>query len=163
MELNALLRESLTGLMRELVDGPEGELAFITNVGDRGFIRSLALLSAADASARPGGRSSVAAHVQHVRYGFELMNRWVRGDANAFADATWAKSWGTQEVTEAEWRDLVAGLERETRNWMRALGEPREWDSVTLSGAVSSVAHLAYHIGAIRQLVPAASGPKAND
>jgi hypothetical protein len=163
MELNALLRDSLAGLMRELVDGPEGDLAFITNVGDPGFIRSLARLSAADASLRPGGRSSVAGHVQHVRYGFELMNRWIRGDANAFADATFAQSWGTQQVSDAEWTALVAALERETRDWMHALAEPREWDAVSLSGAISSIAHLAYHIGAIRQLAPASAGPAAKD
>jgi hypothetical protein len=32
-----------------------------------------------------------------------------------------------------------------------------------LSGAMGSVAHLAYHLGAIRQLVAAASGPRARD
>jgi hypothetical protein len=155
-------RDSLVGLLRELVDGPPGDTAFIVNPGDRGVLRSVAQLSAAQASARPGGRSSVAAHVQHLRYGFELLNRWARGE-NPFAEATYAKSWGMQQVTDAEWRDLRAALEREVRAWMTAISERQDWDSMTSSGAMSSVAHLAYHFGAIRQLAPAASGPPARD
>ena len=158
----ALFREALVGLLRELVDGPPGDVAFIVNPGDRGILRSLAQFPAADASARPGGRSSVAAHVQHLRYGFELLNRWARGE-NPFAEATYAKSWGQQQVTDDEWRDLRAALDREVRAWMTVVSERQDWDSMTLSGAMSSVAHLAYHLGAIRQLVPGASGPAARD
>jgi hypothetical protein len=157
-----LFRDALVGLLRELIDGPPGDVAFIVNPGDRGILRSLAQLSASDASARPGGRSSVAAHVQHLRYGFELLNRWARGE-NPFAEATYAKSWGQQQVSDEEWRDLRAALDREARAWMSAVSERQDWDSMMLSGAMSSVAHLAYHLGAIRQLVPAASGPPARD
>jgi len=157
-----LFREALVGLLRELVDGPPGETAFIVNPGDRGILRSLAQVSATDASARPEGRSSVAAHVQHLRYGFELLNRWARGE-EPFADAKWAASWRMQEVTSDEWRELIAALEREARAWMSALSLRQDWDSTMASGAMSSVAHLAYHLGAIRQLVPAASGPPARD
>jgi hypothetical protein len=105
----------------------------------------------------------VAAHTQHVRYGFELLNRWIRGDDNAFADADFARSWGTQTVTDAEWRELREALERETRAWTSALEAPRDWDPVRLGGAIGSVAHLAYHIGAIRQVARSTSGPPATD
>jgi hypothetical protein len=163
MELDALLRRTLRDLLRELVDGPPGEFAFVLNPGDRGLIGSLAQLSAAEASARPNGRSSVAAHTQHVRYGFELLSRWIGGDDNAFAGADFARSWGTQAVGDAEWQTLRDGLEQETRNWGAALDAPREWDRLTLGAAIGSVAHLAYHIGAIRQLAKPASGPPASD
>jgi len=158
----AVFREALVGLLRELVDGPPGDVAFIVNPGDPGILASLARLSAADVSVRPGGRSSVAAHVQHLRYGFELLNRWARGE-NPFAEATYARSWGLQQVSDEEWRELRSALDREVRSWMSAVSERQDWDSMTLSGAMSSVAHLAYHLGAIRQLVAAASGPAARD
>src|SRR5687768_11656128 len=157
-----LFREALVGLLRELVDGPPGDVAFIVNPGDPGLIRSLGRISATDASARPGGRSSVAAHVHHLRYGFELLNRWARGE-NPFADANWGASWRMQEVTDDEWRELIATLEREARAWMSALSLRQDWDSTKVSGAMSSVAHLAYHLGAIRQVIPAASGPRSKD
>jgi len=157
-----LFREALVGLLRELVDGPPGDVAFIVNPGDPGLIRSLGRISATDASARPGGRASVAAHVHHLRYGFELLNRWARGE-NPFADANWGASWRMQEVTDDEWRELIATLEREARAWMSALSLRQDWDSTMVSGAMSSVAHLAYHLGAIRQVIPAASGPRSKD
>ena len=158
-----LLPDVLRNLLRELFDGPPGEFAFIVNPGDHGLVGSLAALSAADASARPGGRSSVAAHAQHLRYGFSLLNRWIRGDDHAFDNAAYAESWGRQQVNEDEWRDLRDGLAGEVHAWAEALATPREWNALTLGGAVSSVAHLAYHLGAIRQIAPAVAGPKAKD
>jgi hypothetical protein len=127
------------------------------------MLRSLAQLSAADASVRRNGRSSVAAHVQHVAYGFELLNRWAAGDENAFAEATYARSWERQQVTDDEWRDLLHRFEPQARAWMSAVERRDAWDFVSLSAAISSVAHLAYHLGAIRQLVATASGPRAAD
>ena len=158
----ALFRQALAGLLHELVDGPPGDVAFIVNQGDPGILASLARLSAADVSARPGGRSSVAAHVHHLHYGFSLLNRWACGET-PFADANWAASWRMQQVTDDRWRELRAALDREVHSWMSAVSERQDWDSMALSGAMSSVAHLAYHLGAIRQLVPAASGPPATD
>ena len=159
MELASLLPQVLRSLLREIVDGPPGDMAFIVNPGDPGLIGSLAALPASQASARVGGRSSVAAHVQHLRYGFSLMNRWATGDQNAFADASAAESWSHQQVNDEEWRALRDGFEREARTWINRLDAPRTWDEVTLSGFVSSVAHTAYHMGAIRQLVPAPGRP----
>ncbi|HEV8394053.1 MAG TPA: hypothetical protein VGQ37_07245 [Vicinamibacterales bacterium] len=154
MELDALLPQVLTSLFREIVHGPPGDLALVVNPGDPGLIGSLAALPASQASARPGGRSSVAAHVQHLRYGLTLLNRWASGDQNAFADSSFAESWSHQQVNDDEWRLLRQAFEDEARQWQARLEAPREWDPVTLSGFMSSVAHTAYHMGAIRQLVP---------
>jgi hypothetical protein len=35
--------------------------------------------------------------------------------------------------------------------------------AMPLGAAIGSVAHLGYHLGAIRQLVPSAAGPRATD
>ena len=59
------------------------------NPGDEGLIRSLEKLSAADASALTATGSSIAAHVDHVRYGLSLMNRWSQGE-NPFDSADWS-------------------------------------------------------------------------
>ena len=134
----------------------------MVNPGDRGLRGSLARISASEASARPGGRSSVAAHVRHLHYGLELLNRWAGGE-DPFADADYAASWRRHEVTEAEWEALRSELEREVRRWIASTAEPRDWDAVRLGGTIGSAVHLAYHLGAIRQLVPSASGPRARD
>jgi DinB family protein len=158
----AVILRSLDATLGELLDGPSSGPGFVLNQGDRGLLGSLGALSADAASARPGGRSSIAAHVEHLRYCFELLNRSARGE-NPWAGANYATSWEHQQVTDAEWRILRNGLADEVRAWRAAWQEPREWDDVTMNNALSSAAHLAYHVGAIRQIDQAASGPKATD
>ena len=162
MDLATLLPQVLTGLFREVVFGPSGDMAFIVNPGDPGLVASLAALPASQASVRANGHPSVAGHVQHLRFGLSLLNRWAAGDANAFADASFAESWSHQEVTEDSWRALRQALEDEATQWLARLDTPRVWDATTLSGFVSSVAHTAYHMGAIRQLVRWSGGTGAS-
>ena len=101
MDFEPLFRDTVGGLLREVAEGPPAEPAFVLNPGDHGLLRSLARLSAAEASARTGGRSSIAAHVEHLRYGIELMNRWSRGE-NPFGDTNFAAAWSMQTVTDDE-------------------------------------------------------------
>lgn len=160
--LAGAVRDALTALLRELLDGPPGGGAFVLNPGDRGLIASLDRLSAEAASAQPGGRSSVAAHVDHLRYGFELRNRWAQGE-DPWSTANWAASWTRQQVTDEQWRTLRAAFADEARRWLQASGGPRKWNSTDLTEAMASTVHLAYHLGAIRQIAQAASGPPAGD
>ncbi len=158
----ALVHRSLDSLLRELLYGPPGQQAYVLNPGDAGLLASLDALSSEDASASPDGRSSIAAHVDHLRHGFSLMNRWFRGE-NPFGESDYAASWQRQRVSEDEWRALRAKLADEVRAWLDATAAPREWDDITLTGALSSAVHLAYHVGAIRQVNPKAKGPVAKD
>ena len=155
----ARLKQVLVTLLSEALYGPRGD-AFFLNSGDRGLLASLDLLSAESASARPGGRSSVASHVEHLRYGLELLNREARGES-LWATANWADAWTHQTVTEDQWRKLRADLAREAQEWLEVMKHPPAWEDVGLGSAVGSIPHLAYHLGAIRQLAQAASGPPA--
>jgi len=155
------LTVSLTTLFAELVDGaPSGGGAFVLNSGDVGLLRSLDTLSASDASRSTSGGATIAAHAQHVRYGLSLMNRWAREGGNPFADAKWDEAWKTSVVSEREWSEIRAGLRDESHQWLQALGSPRDVATVELSGMIASIAHLAYHLGAMRQIASAARGPR---
>ena len=156
--VTAELAQTLTTLLGELVDGPP-RFAYMLNQGDVGLLRSLDRLSAQAASASTDGGGTIAGHVQHLRYGLSLMNRWAAGE-NPFDDADWSASWKTTAVSEAEWQALRAGLRDEAHRWLAALGTPREVNRIELNGIVASVAHLAYHVGAIRQIDRAARGPE---
>jgi hypothetical protein len=150
---------TLTTLLAELVDGPPPSGGFMLNTGDPGLLRSLERLPAAAASATaPGGGSSIAAHVDHLRYGLSLMNRWAAGE-DPFRDADWSASWRRTSVTDAEWQELRAALRSEAHRWLDALRTPRDVSAVEINGIVGSIAHLAYHLGAIRQINPLARGP----
>src|SRR5262249_50027662 len=150
--------ETWTTLMGELVDGPPGRFAYMLNVGDQGLLRSLDKLSASDASRAVPGGASIAAHVEHLRYGLSLMNRWSAGE-NPFGDADWSASWKKTAVSDSEWRELRAALAGEARRWLEVLRTPRDLNAIELNGVVGSIAHLAYHLGAIRQINRASRGP----
>src|SRR6187401_1921239 len=155
------LSGTLATLFGELVDGanqPNG--AFILNSGDRGLLRSLETLSAADVSSSVNGGATIAAHAQHVRYGLSLMNRWAREGGNPFADATWDAAWTISVVDAGQWDEIRNGLREEAQRWRQVLETPREVADVQLSGMIASIAHLAYHVGAIRQISKSARGPR---
>jgi hypothetical protein len=152
------LGRTLTTLFGELVDGPPGNAAYMLNVGDVGLLRSLDKLSARDASASARGGATIAAHVDHLRYGLSLMNRWSAGE-NPFETADWSASWRKTSVTDAEWQQLRNDLRTEAQRWLEALQQPRDVEAVELNGIVGSIAHLAYHLGAIRQIDRTSRGP----
>lgn len=152
------LTKTLEILFSELMHGVSGQGGFMLNVGDHGMLRSLERLSAAEASAPTRTGSSIAAHVDHVRYGLSLMNRWSQGE-NPFADADWRASWKKTRVTDAEWEALRVQLRHEAARWLVVLRTPREVAGIELSGMVGSIGHLAYHLGAIRQINANARGP----
>jgi len=153
---------SLTALFSELVDGASTEegQAFMLNPGDAGLLRSLDAVSAEAASRSNASGASIAAHIEHLRYGLSLMNRWAAGE-NPFADADWSASWKKQRVTDAEWTTLRAALHDESRRWRDALRQPREIGDGDFKAMAGSIAHLAYHLGAIRQIDTATRGPTA--
>jgi len=124
---------------------------YVLNQGDDGLLASLDRLSAADASATHRGGASIAAHVDHLRYGFSLFNRWADGVSPPWPEMDWTASWRRTAASEAEWRTLREELRREVTRWVEA-----GW-------VVGSVAHLAYHLGAIRQIDRAIRGPSAED
>ncbi len=159
----AQIRRILRALFGELVKGAPPDAAYVLNPSDPGLIQSLENLSAEEASRIPAGRtSSVAAHVDHLRYGLELLNRWNDG-ADPFAEADYSASWGRTTVQEPEWTRLRAELRIQADDWSRALEDTRPLDDITLTGIVASVVHLAYHLGAIRQIAPQLAGPRAAD
>jgi hypothetical protein len=152
---------TLASLFAELADGanrPGG--AFVLNSGDAGLLASLDKLDASAASRSVNDGATIAAHAQHLRYGFGLMNHWAGEGGNPFADATWDEAWKISRVDASQWSEIRAGLRDECAQWREALGVPREVNGLELSGMVGSIAHLAYHLGAIRQIDRSARGPK---
>jgi hypothetical protein len=152
---------SLLGrLFSELADGTGDGGAFVLNSGDIGLLRSLDKLSAADASRSVNDGATIAAHAQHVRYGLSLMNRWAADGGNPFADAKWDEAWKISGVDAASWKDIRDALRAEAHRWLQALASPRDVTEIELMGMIGSIAHLGYHLGAIRQIDKQIRGPK---
>jgi hypothetical protein len=156
MNPDSIFLRALTKLLTEIFDGPPGNEAYLLNPGDPGLLRQLDSISAATASSRPmPGKTTIASHVDHVHYGFSLLNRWAAGEANPFADADWNASWQRATVTDEQWRSLRDKLRQAAAAWRSHVAARTEWDDVSAAGALSSAAHTAYHLGAIRQILAA--------
>ncbi len=155
-----VLAPVLAHIFRELTDGTSPEGGFVLNRGDSGLLASLDKLTAVDASRSTQGGATIAAHTAHLSFGLSLMDRWATEGGNPFTNARWQDAWTIGVVDEARWKEIRDELRDQVQRWDRALRQPREVIAVELSGMIGSVAHLAYHLGAIRQIHAGARGPK---
>jgi len=153
---DSVFQRALSNMLTEIFDGPPGQEAYLLNPGDSGLLRQLDSIDAAAASKRPmPGKTTIAAHVDHLHFGLSILNRWAAGDANAWAGADWNASWQRGTVTEDQWRTLRAGLRSEAEKWRKVVTTRTTWDDLAAAAALSTAAHTAYHLGAIRQILAA--------
>ena len=146
------ISSALVALASELTQGTAESGGFVLNRKDVGLVGSLDGLSAAQASHSAHGGATIAAHADHVAYGLSLLNRWSAGEQNPWATADWAQSWKRTSVTDAEWKTLREHVREEVRRFVAAVGVAREVGDLELKGIIGNIAHVAYHLGAIRQL-----------
>jgi hypothetical protein len=157
-EADGVFQRAVSKLLTEVFEGPPGQEAYILNPGDPGLHRQLEAISAATASRQSiPGKSPIAAHVHHLHFGMSVLTRWLAGEENPWAGADWNASWRLKTVTEDEWRALRQGLRKEADTWRKAVAARAEWDDLNAAAALSTIAHTAYHLGALRQILAAAA------
>jgi len=154
---------TLRTLYGELINGAPLSGSYMLNIGDAGLLASLDKISPADASRSSAGGATIAAHADHLRYGLSMMNRWGGGEKKPWEGADWTTSWRIARVTEEEWNDLCAALRKEATKWLEIAGEPKEFSPFELNVVMGNIAHVAYHLGAIRQIARATRGPTAEE
>lgn len=143
-------------VLRESLDGPSGPWThFVDNRPGAGFLGALDPLSAAEAS-RPVGGSSIAAHVHHIAFGMEVSAASLAGD-NEHRD--WSQSWIVSSVDEAAWKALVARFRAEYANLIGAIETHGAANEEALGAAIGVIAHVAYHLGAVRQKLATVKNP----
>jgi hypothetical protein len=151
---DSTFQRALSKMLVEIFDGPPGNEAYVLNPGDPGLLRQIDSIDSQAASTRNvPGKTTIAAHVDHVLYGLRLLNRWAQGEANPWADADWDAAWKRTAVSDSEWNTLRQDLRRECDAWREAVASRGNWDDLAASGALASAAHTAYHLGAIRQIL----------
>ena len=151
---DSVFQRALSNMLTEIFDGPPGLEAYLINPGDPGLLRHLDMIDAGAASKRPmRGKTSIAAHVDHVRFGLSILNRWAAGEANPWAGADWNACWQRTTITEDECRTLRDGLRHEAEKWRKVVAGRTSWDDMGAAAALSTAAHTAYHFGAIRQIL----------
>ncbi len=153
---DSVFQRALSNMLTEIFDGPPGQEAYLLNPGDPGLLRQLDSIDASTASRRPmPGRPSIAAHIDHVHFGLTILNRWAAGEANPWAGADGNASWQRTAVTEDQWRTLRRAFRHEAEKWRKVVATRTTWDDMAAAAALSTAAHTAYHVGAVRQILAA--------
>jgi hypothetical protein len=153
-DTDSIFQRALSSMLTEIFEGPPGQEAYVLNPGDPGLLRQLEGIDASVASRGPSsGKPPIAAHVDHLQLGLSALNRWAAGEPNPWAGVDWNASWARTAITEKEWHSLREGLRREAEQWRKVVAARMSWDGMSASAALSTAAHTAYHLGAIRQIL----------
>jgi hypothetical protein len=142
--------EQVVELLRETFEGalPGQGTQYLDH--SSGIRATLSALTADQASRRLDGHPSIASHVRHMNFHLRVTAEWIQGDHSR---RDWAASFEPQTVTEAEWTALQKDLETSRAEVIRTLEGLSPEQFIEEGAGLGSVAHLAYHLGAIRQLM----------
>lgn len=140
----------IRGVLKEAFEGGQNSWTyFIDNRPGTGMLATLDALSAVQASQPSGaGGGTIAAHVHHVCFSLAEAASFIRGD---HSPRDWSQSWAVKTVDDAAWSELRARARRAYEDLMRAIESHALTDEMAFGGTMGVVAHMAYHLGAIRQ------------
>lgn len=149
--------DGILDILQEALEGgkPGKGTAFVENTRDgvaHGLLPTLARLSAAQASQNVHG-TSIAGQARHAAFHLEVVVRWERdGDRGPF---DWKGSFLPSEVNPQEWLELQERLRRAYAEVVAFAHAQKDQpaDGDISGGLTGVVAHAAYHLGAVRQMV----------
>jgi len=150
-----VLINSIVELLTEAYAGPPNPSAtwFIDNEPDAGILGQISKVNAEEASrsldgsGKPG--STIASHVEHLRWSVANMNAVLRGEEFG----SWAESWKLTAADPSGWDRLRAELRTEFETLLDGLKVQTELQEEYLNGLISLVSHAAYHLGTIRHMI----------
>ncbi|CAN5867918.1 hypothetical protein BH24DEI2_BH24DEI2_28830 [soil metagenome] len=153
---NETLTKILADLFAEAYTGPNHAYTwFINNEPGSGLLETLENVSAEDASSPQPSGSSIAAHTEHLRWSLAVANAFTRGET---PQMNWAESWSVTTVDVDAWNKLRASLKSEYEALHQAIQQQQDVsDEQMLTALLAFTPHAAYHLGAIRQMVPFAA------
>lgn len=135
----------LVGVLREAFEGPQRWSYF----ADIGLLPTLNGIRPDEASRSLAG-TSVAAHAYHVAFGLDASAAWIRGD---HTPRNWDESWKVGPLDDASWTQLQQRLRKGYEVLRQTIESQGGSSAEALGGAVGALAHIAYHLGAIRQKI----------
>lgn len=116
-----------------------------------GLFDTLNTLSAEQASKRVEDAPSIAAHCEHLRFYQDIFLGGLKG--KTYGKIDWKQSWLLQDVNVVEWQALKDSLRAQYQELMGMLESFESWDDDKVGTPMAVLAHTAYHLGAIRQLL----------
>ncbi|MBX3117564.1 MAG: DinB family protein [Fimbriimonadaceae bacterium] len=146
-------QQATTTLLRECFEGvPQSQDYSWFIQRNEALFDSFDSVTAEQASTHPAPDcSTIAAHTYHILFAMRWANNLQGGPEPV---GTWETSWDKQSVNEAEWKELVATVRSECNSFVAWFEKNEDWsDEDNLIGALNVLPHMAYHLGAIRQLM----------
>ncbi|MEH7237743.1 hypothetical protein [Bacillus sp. JJ1562] len=143
-------------LLKETFDGPEENASWYTEAKPgSGLFGTLVELSAEDASIPVNG-TTIAAQADHTRYYLWVVNSYLNGEEPR---KDWEASWKITEVDKITWAQFNVELQQEYTTLLKKIDSLDSLDEQTSNGLLGAIAHSAYHLGSIRQMVKAIKVP----
>jgi hypothetical protein len=150
----SMLQEDFTNnlfaLLKEFFESPPTSGAACLDQ-KTGLFDTLSSLSAEQVSKRTNEAPSIVVHCEHVRFYNNLLLSDLKGETIGKVD--WKQTWLLQSVTTHEWETLKATLKNQYQELMMLLESFTTWDDDKVGIPMAILAHTAYHLGAIRQLL----------
>lgn len=117
------------------------------------LFETLAEISAAQASQPMGNCATVAAHVAHTTYYLEVLEDRMFG--RDLSTVNWDQIWDEVSGVDAEeWQRMIADLRATYERIKGHLDSAGQWEGINeLSSLLGIIAHSAYHLGEIRQMM----------
>jgi hypothetical protein len=138
------LNETLLENLDEALNARDGEGWF------EGLFSTLENIDAVTALKVPAaGRSSIAAHCEHLRYVITIVNAWTKLEK---PQPDWSLAWKTSSVDAVQWDALKTAIQTECETLQAFIKASSEWSPKLLNLLMSNTSHMAYHVGAIRQI-----------
>ncbi len=142
--------DQVAELLRETFEGglPGQGTQYLDHAS--GIRSTLAAITPEQASRRIDGHPRIAAHARHMNFHLRVTSEWIQGDHRK---RDWLGSFEPQTVTAAEWAALSQELETYRAELTRVLRSLTPERFLEEGAGLGAIAHLAYHLGAIRQLM----------
>jgi hypothetical protein len=140
---------SLAYLFRETFEGsPEGvPSAYL----DRGIgIFPTLDAATADLASRNFNGTTAAAQTEHAKFYLDRLCEFINGRTEA---VNWEQSWLIETVNDDEWKALRDSVRHSYEATLRQIAENENWSETNVGMAMGMLAHTAYHLGAIRQIL----------
>ncbi|GAA0609387.1 hypothetical protein GCM10009001_28540 [Virgibacillus siamensis] len=150
--MNHPLTTSVRQIVKETFEGPpSGGSMFTESRPNSGLFGTLDQLTANEASIAVNA-TTVAAHADHTRFYLWGTNAILKDGKQPKMD--WGESWKINSVNEKQWNRIKEELRSEYVTLLEAL-DVTEWNKLLAIEISGSLAHSAYHLGAMRQMLKA--------
>lgn len=149
-EMDNPMLVAVSTLLKETYDGPEENASWYTEAKPgSGLFGTLEKISAEAASIHING-TTIAAQTDHTRYYLWVANSYLSGEE---PNKDWEASWKITNVDNITWAQFNDDLKKEYTTLLKKVESLDSINEQTAHGLLGAIAHSAYHLGSIRQMI----------